>query len=87
MQQKILILYLAGSSPSDEVVGWSCYDPFNEGFDPSGSQDPPYDSAIDAMKDGWRIIKFPELKEFREDNIHETKYLDYEFILEKIKYE
>jgi len=85
MKQSILVLYLAGSSPLDHVVGWSLYDPSNsETFDPSGDKEPPYSTAFEAMKDGWRIIKFPSLKEFSEDQIHETKYLDYEFILEKL---
>ena len=49
----------------------------------SGDQDePPYQSVIDAMRDGWRVIQAPRLPD--SPTSHETGHLLYEYILEKL---
>ena len=77
------MLYLSGSSPDSNVIGWSIYDgTTNDKYTNQEDNEPPYKSGIDAMRDGWRVIKYPTLKEHEVDNIHKTKYLKYELVLE-----
>ena len=83
-KQKLLVLYLSGSSPDSNVIGWSLYDgTTNDNYNKQEDNEPPYKSGLDAMRDGWRVIKYPTLKEYEVGNIHETKYLNYELVLEK----
>ena len=70
MKQKILVLYLHNPDLNSRVVAWSMYDGTGAQPDvpvkdnrygaPTGSAaDPPYESVVDAMRDGWRVVQFP----------------------------
>ncbi len=81
-RQSILYLQAKGSSLTSEVIGMSRFE--NGSFqDPSSEEDWPYGSVADAMADGWRIIKFPEMALL----VDETRTYGFgcEFILEKWK--
>ena len=69
MKQKILVLYLHNPDLNSRVVAWSLYDGTGAQPDvpekdnrygaPTGSAaDPPYESVVDAMRDGWRVVQF-----------------------------
>lgn len=81
-RQMVLYLYSKSTSMRSAIAGWASYDPAVP-YEPTlPSQDAPYDSVIEAVNDGWRIVQFPraELCQFSDvDNA----YLGYEFILEK----
>lgn len=80
--QRILYLYSRSTNMRARIIGWVLYDPTCPDEPKLPSQDSPYPSVIDAVRDGWRIVQFPipELREFSEvDN----RYLGYEFVLEK----
>ena len=80
-RQQLLYLSASGSSVHSPVIGMSVIR--NEDGD-DACDDPdqwPYRTVLDAIRDGWRVIKFPELALM----LHETHTygLGCEFILEK----
>ena len=57
------MLYAANSSPDTEVAAWSLYDgTSDETYEVTGEAVPPYGTVLDAMRDGWRVIKYPDLR-------------------------
>ena len=96
MRQKILVLYLHNSDLNSRVVAWSLYDGAaprpdvpqqgNRYGAPTGSAaDPPYASVVDAMRDGWRVVQFPQQFPAYPGMGYDTSFLKYEFILEKLE--
>jgi hypothetical protein len=93
-RQRILILYLANSCLASETCAWAEYDgtgkhPYADTLGDADSDvidmKPPYGSVLEAMLDGWRVIKFPAEQALTSDNAGRTGPLPYEFILEKIE--
>jgi hypothetical protein len=83
-RQKLLVLYLGSSTPQSEVIGWSLYDgSSNEVFEATNTKAPPYVTCLDAMRDGWRVIRFPVLQNVVKGSEFDLGYLEHEFILEK----
>ncbi|MCZ6635195.1 MAG: hypothetical protein O7G87_17485 [bacterium] len=80
-RQSLLYLQASNSSPYGEVIGISIYEEGKdrEGVDENG--DFLYTTIQEALEDGWRIIKFPEMVLAMDD---QNNYgLGYEFILER----
>lgn len=80
-RQQLLYLSASGSSVHSPVIGISYIG--DEAGEQAGD-DPdrwPYQTVLEAIHDGWRVIKFPELALM----LHETHTygLGCEFILEK----
>lgn len=85
-RQRILILYLANSCLSSETCAWAEYD--GTGSHPytgEHTEEPPYWSVLEAMRDGWRVVQFPQEQWATTDNAYRTGPLPYEFILEKLE--
>lgn len=84
-RQKLLVLYLNNSWPDATAIGWSIYDGTGQETPPSDvDSPPPYESALEAMRDGWRVIRMPELRPDFPGREYHTDYLKYEFVLEKM---
>ena len=45
--------------------------------------EPPYDSVLAAVGDGWRVVQFPIAKLYNYQG-QENDYLGFEFVLEKM---
>jgi hypothetical protein len=61
-RQKILVLYLKSSALDSPVASWALYDGTGKENHTTGDGDtPPYETGLDALKDGWRVIQFPQL--------------------------
>ena len=78
------VLYLSSQSTNmrSPISAWVLFDPSQPHAPRAPSQDPLYNSVLEAVADGWRIVQFPiaKLYEYREvDN----DYIGYEFILER----
>ena len=60
-RQQLLFLRVEGWTIHSGVIGMLMLDngEINEG--PLNPEDWPYKTVIDAIQDGWRVIKFPEL--------------------------
>ncbi len=84
LRQRLLVLYTQTSCPTSEVVAWSEYD--GTGRDAYADlEDRPYHDVVAAMRDGWRVIKFPEVKGSTIDNGYASGELENEFVLERIE--
>ena len=85
LRQKILVLYLSSSSLEAEVVAWSLYDGTGEYLHmPGDTEESPYQTGIEALKDGWRLIQASPLIQHSEGDEFKTGYFKYEFFFEKI---
>lgn len=81
-RQMLLYLYSKSTNMRSAIASWALYDP-TVSYEPTlPSQDVPYDSVIEAVNDGWRIVQFPRAELHQFSDVDNT-YLGYEFILEK----
>ena len=84
-RQQLLFLWVANPSPMSPVVAWSLFDGTGRRSTMAGDSDtPPYDSILGAMKDGWRVIQVPPLAPAATGQEHETAFLRFEYVLEKL---
>jgi len=84
-RQQILVLYAGTSSPDSPVGAWSFFDGTGRTSHMAGDgAKPPYSSVVAAMQDGWRVIQFPTLQAAPRGAEHDTAFLRYEFVLEKL---
>jgi hypothetical protein len=81
-RQMVLYLYSKSTNMRSAIASWALYDP-TVSYEPTlPSQDTPYDSVIEAVNDGWRIVQFPRAELYQFSDV-DNAYLGYEFILEK----
>ena len=88
LRQKLLVLYLRTPELHSGVVAWSEFDgTASDGHRHSSGDgaEPPYESVVDAMRDGWRVIQFPQQYPAYPGTEYQTSYLKYEYILEKME--
>jgi hypothetical protein len=85
LRQQLLLLYAATSSPESPVGAWSMFDGTGRQAHMAGdAAEPPYASVVAAMRDGWRVIQMSTLEPARSGAEHDTSFLKYEFVLEKL---
>ncbi len=83
--QKILVLYLRDSALDSDVIAWSIWDGSSLDENYSGkTDDPPYNSGLDALRDGWWLIQMSPLLPPIPGKELQTSILKYEFIFEKL---
>lgn len=86
MRQKLLILCTATPDLGSRVGVWSSYDGTGREHHTTGDSDtPPYKSVLEAMRDGWRVIQFPQQFPAYPGMELSTAYLRFEYILEKME--
>jgi hypothetical protein len=86
LRQRVLVLYLATSALDTPVIGWSEYDGTGATQHMAGdSEEPPYKTGLDALKDGWRLIQAAPLAAHAPGDEFRTSYLKYEFFFEKLE--
>ena len=84
-RQQLLLLYTSSSSPDSPVGAWSLFDGTGRAATMAGDAEaPPYPSVLAAMRDGWRVIQVPQLQPALPGAEHDTAFLKYEFVLEKL---
>ena len=84
-RQQVMVLYLADSGLDSAVVAWAFYDGTGHRKHMSGDSDEmPYPSGVDALRDGWRLIQASPLTDHSRGNEFRTGYLRYEFFFEKL---
>jgi hypothetical protein len=79
--QDILYIQATGTALESPVLGMSLYTNGRRIPLPSDRTDWPYQSVIEAVRDGWRIISFPNMALMMDDSA--TYGLGCEFILER----
>ena len=86
LRQKLLVLYTHSPDLNSTTVAWSVYDGTGEQKHTTGdSEEAPYSSVVAAMRDGWRVIQFPQQHPAYPGMEYHTAYLKYEYILEKLE--
>ena len=79
------MLYLDNSALDARVVAWAFYDGTGRERHMAGDAvEPPYQSGLDALKDGWRLIQASPLVDHAAGEEFRTGYLRYEFFFEKM---
>lgn len=79
--QDILYLHAAANSPISEVLAMRIVENGEISDGPENPADWPYQSVLEAIRDGWRVVKFPELALMMDES--RTYSLGFEFILER----
>lgn len=82
-KQIVLYLYSKSTNPRSPIGAWAIFDATVPDEPVLPSNDAPYNSVLDAVRDGWRIVHFPRPELYKFTDV-ENAYLSYEFILEKI---
>jgi hypothetical protein len=86
VRQKLLILYSQTPNLNSSIGAWAIYDGTGQETHTTGDSDaPPYRSVLEAMKDGWRVIQFPQQFPAYPGMELSTSYLRWEYILEKLE--
>lgn len=86
LRQRLLVLYLARPELSSATVAWSYYDGTGAyEADMSDPSSPPYPSALEAMRDGWRVLQLPILLPPSPGEEYEVGYLRYPVVLETME--
>ena len=80
--QDILYLQARNTSPESQVVGMMQIEGGKRVACLPDPDDWPYQTVLDAVKDGWRIISFPNMSLLAMDE-KEVYGLGFEFILER----
>ncbi len=79
--QDLLYMQTATTVPTSPVLGIALHTGGSEVELPHDPADWPYTSVLHAIREGWRVVKFPELSLLLDDG--RTYALGCEFILER----
>jgi hypothetical protein len=67
------------------VIGWSQYDGTGRTSPTTGdSEEPPYETGLDALKDGWRLFQAAQLIPPYPGHEYDVSFLKHEFFFERI---
>jgi hypothetical protein len=84
-RQQVMVLYTANSALDTGVIAWSFYDGTGKTVHMAGDQnESPYQTGLDALLDGWRLIQASPLVSHVSGDEFKTGYLKYEFFFEKM---
>ena len=83
VRQQVLMLWLAGPSLDDRVLGWSFTDG-TSGAGPLPEGDVPYASGTAALVAGWRLFQVSPLVPPTPGHERETSFLKHEFVFERL---
>ena len=76
LRQRVLVLYLSSSALDAEVIAWANYDGTGRTKPMAGDQsEPPYQTGVHALQDGWRLIQASPLVQHAEGEEFRTGYL------------
>jgi hypothetical protein len=79
--QDILYLHAEANSPISEVLAMRIVESGEISDGPENPADWPYQTVLEAIRDGWSVVKFPELALMMDES--RTYSLGFEFILER----
>ncbi len=81
--QLVLYLYSKSTNMRSGIASWMLYDATRPQEPQLPSQDAPYPSVLAAVADGWRIVQFPDPRQYSYQGV-DNDYLSFEFILERM---
>lgn len=79
--QDILYLQAKNTSLTSEILGMRIIESGQISDGPADPEDWPYQTVLEAINDGWRVIKFPEMALMLDGS--RTYGLGFDFILER----
>ena len=85
LRQKLLFLYLSDTDLYSRVIAWSFFDGTTAKRSESEQAKPPYPTAVDAMRDGWRVIQVSPVQAPPPGREFAVDYFTNEIILEKME--
>ena len=83
VKQDLLYLQAATTSLTSPVHGMLLVENGQMSEEPQNPAEWPYRSVLDAVRDGWRVIQFPNLALLTDES--RTYGLGCEFILERLR--
>lgn len=81
-RQRLLYLNTGNTGVDSQVLGMALVENGQILEGPDDVDEWPYNSVLEAMDDGWRVVKFPEMALLLQED--KTFGLGCEFILEKL---
>lgn len=85
-RQQLLLLWLSGADLGSNVIAWSSYDGATGEREPDSlPEEPPYASALDAMRDGWRVLGIAPARPSQPGHESRTAFLLNEIVLERLE--
>lgn len=85
LRQRLMYMHAITPNPSSGLVHVTIYEPTPDGVPEITAEEQPlpYNSVLEAVRDGWQIIHFPnQLAPFDDKEID---ILGYEFVLQKLE--
>ncbi len=79
---KIMYLTARSTNMRSGIVGWAVFVPGEGPELRLPGDEPPYDSVLEAVAEGWRVVQYP-IPKLYEYNDLENDYVGFDFILEK----
>jgi hypothetical protein len=84
-RQEVLVLYLSNSSLDSAVVAWSRFNGADQSTSEVGDEpDRPYETGLDALRDGWRLFQAAQLVPPDPGAEYATSFQKFEFWFERI---
>lgn len=85
-RQQVLVLYLNNSALDSAVRGWAVYDGADHARHTTGDSDQrPYKSGLDALRDGWRLFQASQLIPPSPGHEYGTSFMKHEFYFERLE--
>ena len=82
-RQQVLYLWADGSALDSRVVGWAFYDGTDGAGPPLPDGEAPYETGVDALRDGWMLLQSSQLIAPTPGMEHVNTYLEHEFVFER----
>lgn len=84
--QDVLVLFQSTPALDATVTAWSRYEASKGDriSDLLDEAEPPYRTAMEAMRDGWQVIQMSELKQRSPEDAYEDGPLPYQVVLSKL---
>lgn len=79
---KIMYLTARSTNMRSGIVGWVVFVPGEKPQLRLPGDEPPYESVLEAVADGWRVVQYPIPKLYEYKDL-ENDYVGFDFILEK----
>jgi hypothetical protein len=84
-RQEVLVLYLSNSSLDSAVVAWSRFNGADQSASEVGDEpDRPYETGLDALRDGWRLFQAAQLIPSDPGAEYATSFQKFEFWFERM---
>lgn len=83
--QDVIVLFQTAPGLDAQVVAWARYEASKGPIrDLEDEEAPPYQTALEAMRDGWQVLQMSEMKHYSANEGYELGPLPYQTVLSKL---